>query len=327
MKIITLVPSKNEALIIDNVLAAVSQYSDHIIVADQMSSDGTRDICKRFDKVKLINNPNTGHSNRVRFLLLDAARQFDGNNLILFTDADEYFPPVLFNRLMPEIMKDLKPRDILAFLWIQLWKEKERYNWSAPWKNNFKHIGFVDDRKVDFDRDLFVVNDHLSRIPDIKKGRFKKIKGLPLIHLQWYFWELSQIKQAWYRCMELVKDRSMAKMINYGYRISLDNPHSDLRETNPSWIEGIDLPGNNIDMSLDWRYKEIISLFDKYGVEYFEPLQIWHVAELCDEFRKRTGRAPCPKVFSGVEHIMTSGSIFMKEQVAGRIKRRLGLIR
>jgi hypothetical protein len=36
----------------------------------------------------------------------------------------------------------------------------------------------------------------------------------------------------------------------------------------------------------------MLRLFDEKGIEFFEPLEIWHLQRLRHEFRRRTGRNP-----------------------------------
>ena len=43
-----------------------------------------------------------------------------------------------------------------------------------------------------------------------------------------------------------------------------------------------------------WHQRDILAWFDQHGIERFEPLEIWHVPALREEFRRRTGRRPRP---------------------------------
>lgn len=53
---IVLTPVFNEAWILPAFLIAMSLWADYIIIADQMSTDGSREIYKEFEKVIVINN-------------------------------------------------------------------------------------------------------------------------------------------------------------------------------------------------------------------------------------------------------------------------------
>jgi glycosyltransferase involved in cell wall biosynthesis len=90
MKIITLLPVKNEGWILRSTLRNMSDFSDHIVIADQKSTDDSLAIYQEFEKVQVIENKNTGHSNSVRWQLLDYARKTFGlGNIIVCVDADE----------------------------------------------------------------------------------------------------------------------------------------------------------------------------------------------------------------------------------------------
>lgn len=76
MKKIVLMPVKNEDWILEYSLSSASLWADHIIVADQNSTDATEELCARFEKVVYIKNTaislNMSHA---RELLLDKARE------------------------------------------------------------------------------------------------------------------------------------------------------------------------------------------------------------------------------------------------------------
>ena len=97
MKIIGLLPVRNEAWVLEHSLASLSGFCDVIIVSDQQSSDSSRDICRRFPKVVLLDPDAADMEARLpqkaRWRLLDAARSYEGDNVLWCTDADELTPP------------------------------------------------------------------------------------------------------------------------------------------------------------------------------------------------------------------------------------------
>jgi len=294
MKVIGLMPVRNESWILRITLEVLSEICDSIIVADQASDDDTREICKDFASVVLIHNKETGHSNKVRWQLLDAARSFDGNNLLLSIDADEIIPPSLFKESIARIKSQLVLGQGLEFLWVQLWKSPNYWrDDKSVWSNNWKTVAFLDDRKVDYDRDNVVINDHTSRVPRPANVGACRLDGVPLLHLQWAAWERAQLKQAWYRCAELLNGIN-PKAINDKYAITLDDPSARLSRVPSAWLEGIQVQSLKAQMSIrsSWHLNEIVHWFDQRGVEFFEPLEIWHVPQLREEFHRRTRRMP-----------------------------------
>ena len=65
-KIICLTPVLNEAWILDRFIRCASLWADHIIIADQGSTDGSREIAQRYDKVIFIDNKKTGDFNEMQ---------------------------------------------------------------------------------------------------------------------------------------------------------------------------------------------------------------------------------------------------------------------
>ena len=61
-----------------------------------------------------------------------------------------------------------------------------------------------------------------------------------------------------------------------------------------AWLADITLPPASADLEPSWQEQEILGWFDERGVEFFEPLEIWHVPSLRREFQRRTGRRPRP---------------------------------
>ena len=292
MKIIALIPIKNEDWILESSLTNISRWADHIIIADQMSTDHSREICKKFPKVTLIDNLNEGHSNKVRWQLLDEARKIEGNNLIVCIDADEILVPDTFAN--KEVFKKYALGQRFEIPWIQLWKSPSQYRTDSGWDELTKQFAFIDDRVMDYERSE-VINDHTARIPS---------SPLPLIHLdsallhlEYVPFKKSQIKQAWYRCSELIAGKRSARRINTTYAPTLDSTQVKTKEVPATWNKGITFPEGLAETTSTWHRETILKWFDQYGIEFFEPLDIWHIQEFNDEFLKRMNRLPKPKHF------------------------------
>lgn len=295
MKIITLIPIKNEDWILDYTLKNVSKFSDHIIVADQMSEDKSREICKKYNKVILLDNKEKFHSNKVRWQMLDAARNFDGQNFIFSIDADEFISPNIKDEII-KIEKTTKPSTTFSFRWLQVWKSLTNYRIDGVWKNSYKPITFWDDRKMNFIKKL-ILNDHTSRIPNDGKYLNMQIEKYPLLHLQFASSKRTRIRQAWYRCSEIILNKKSPKKINNFYREVLDESKIKVSPLQKEWLHDIEFPENMNNIYSEWRLTQIFKWFDEYGIEKFEPLEIWHIPELHNEFVKRMYREPKVQTF------------------------------
>ncbi|MEI8061987.1 MAG: glycosyltransferase [bacterium] len=297
MKTIVLIPTKNEEWILEDTLKNTSPYVDLIIIADQNSTDRTIEICSKFNNVQVIKNNEEGHSNKVRWLLLEEARKHGLANLIICIDADEMISPKGIEEMKNLILEGKASRgDVFKFKWIQLWKSNHEYRDDGVWKNNYKNIAFIDNPGLNEYHKEFILNDHTSRVPDTGIKNTISI-SYPLLHFHFVAWKRNQLKQAWYRCTELIAGKRNAKRINNTYRVTLMPENLKTYALNKEWTEGLTLPENLKDVSSDWHLKAVLGFFDKYGITFFEELQIWQVPELHDEFIQRVGREPVSKTY------------------------------
>jgi hypothetical protein len=280
-------------------LACLSGFCDVVIVSDQASTDGSREIYPRFPKVKMVDRiaftARTMAATR-RWHLLDAAREYDGKNLLWCIDADELVSPALMRAWLSAPATRLEPGTFLECGYYQLWNRHDTYrDDGSAYAPQLKMIGFVDDRIADFDRSPDVRVEHESRVPFVEGARSLAAPELPWLHLQWLLPEYNQIKQAWYRCRELLDDRQTAVAINESYAHTMLSGRPRTTPVARAWLEGLTFPDfDAVDRKGSWHLAEILQFFDRHGVERFEPLEIWNIPALEREFRARAGRRPHP---------------------------------
>jgi glycosyltransferase involved in cell wall biosynthesis len=290
VKLIALIPVRNEALLLPTTIRCLAQFCDHILIADQGSTDGSANIAAAFEKVQVILNPappGTGFVLR-RQILLDAFRDYEGENIALCLDADEFAPPAIFQRLKADAERFGRPGVSFAFWWVQLWRRLDQHrDDQSVWSNSWKPMAFWDDRKLAYANGSQV---HEVRVPE---AEVVKLHGFPILHLQWVYWERTQYKQAWYRMLEF-RDAGFqhAEAINQKYSITLGEEVVGVSKTPPEWLAGLDLPASLWHPLPNWHYDEIKKMFVTFGIERFEALQIWHIEKLRDDFRSTVGREP-----------------------------------
>ena len=292
-----MVPVRNEAWVLEHALSCLSAFCDVVIVSDQGSTDGSQDICRRFPKVVLIEAPPGADRlpQQARWRLLDAARNYDGNNFMWCTDADELVSPRLARAFIDESRAELTPPRAVSLRYIHLWKSLSRYrdDWSQ-YGPTWKVMAWMDDRRVDFPRDPGRPPLHEPRTPMDHDPNALRAANVPVLHLQFALWRRNQMKQAWYRAVEWLDGRTRVKDINEMYAITFEPLFARMTPLPQAWLEGVTLPSASVDDEPSWHDAEMLRLFDAKGIEFFEPLEIWHVPQLLKEFRARTGRDPRP---------------------------------
>jgi hypothetical protein len=322
MKVIALMPVRNEAWVLPHSLACLSAFCDVILVNDQESEDESRDICRRFPKVELLESGERLICEQARWQLLDAARDHDGCNLLWCTDADELMSPQAATRFVDAQRTELKPGTVVECLYYHLWHRTDRYRTEgANYAPYWKELARRDDRHMDFSR-IRRLPLHEPRVP--LDGAVDRLRAdVPVLHLQWLIAERNQMKQAWYRCRELLDGAKPAAAINEFYSVTLPDPAVRTADVPAAWVEGVTFPDLAIDREPTWQERDILGWFDTYTPAFFEPLEIWHIAKLRDQFRRRVDRSPQPDR-SYVPSWPTRAQRFGR-RVAGAARRRLPL--
>lgn len=149
--LIVLTPVRNEAWILHAFLKATSLWADYIIIADQMSTDGSRDIYSQYEKVIVVDNPREEmHQARTRRLLFDAAQKIEGNKILFALDADEFLSGDVINTQGWKIILNSEPGDVFSFRWMDLqpggstYTSFQPYYWAAHVNDDFLDGVFPD---------------------------------------------------------------------------------------------------------------------------------------------------------------------------------------
>jgi glycosyltransferase involved in cell wall biosynthesis len=295
MKIIALIPAKNEELLLPICLKSLQAVVDEVIVYDDHSTDNTVAIAKEYGAVVISENYTTDSGwpeYEIREHLLKEARSRDATH-ILSLDADEALTPN-FAKVARGHLTTLEPGDTLSLRWITLWKNESRERVDGVFKSLYKDFAFCDDY-ISHHQYAFL---GVGRVPKTTKGteHTVPIELGGILHFQYATWEKAQMKQAWYRCSELLKGEKSARRINNMYSISLDSVHVMTQELPLDWTLRL-TNVSEFNKKNSWHLETMSSWFDEYGLLFFEPLQIWHIPELHQLFLEKIGREPKVKVF------------------------------
>jgi glycosyltransferase involved in cell wall biosynthesis len=279
---------KNEAWILDRFLACASLWADHIVIADQGSTDGSRDIAKAHSKVILIENPANGLNEGVaRRILIDAARQFSGPRLMLALDADEVLTANVLRS--PEWVSVLAapPGTIIRFQWAILEPDMASY-WLSPMEVD---VGFMDDG-----REYSGAIIHQPRVPAHPAAPVLTLHEIKLMHYVGVDPARWGSKHRWYQCWERLNrpERGAIEIYRQYHRKDVVPPWA-IRPLPAQWLQGYIERG--IDMTSTWRDcvyhsdAQVLEWLLTYGPRRFRREDIWAVnwAEL---YRQIRGRDP-----------------------------------
>jgi hypothetical protein len=286
LKIIATLPVKNDFWFVEKSILTLAAWADHVFVADENSDDGSHELYKKLGYLKnvtfILNRPKVSFNTPdLRNYLLDLARSFDGNNMIFELHADEVMSAEI---LKPENKEKLLDRAIggNAFLlpWITMWDKPILYrNDASVWANNFCWFGYCDDRRVKFEGPVF----HGSRAPEKFLNNKVNVDWLSVLHYQFINKSNERSKQALYQIYERnhFPNKSI-EHINKIYAVAFDTRDIKLSQIDSvhihPWIsQGIPLLEEYTNESLNWRDLEALRNFKKYGIKYYERINIWYI--------------------------------------------------
>ncbi len=272
-QIIVLTPVNNEAWILETFLAATSLWADHIIVCDQMSDDGSRNIAQNFSKVTLIDNTSTGFNEPERQkLLLNEARKFPGKKLLFALDADEFLSGNAFESPQWQDMVTSPPGTVFGFELPLITPTFDKYWISSP--NTFFRLAYMDDGAAHTGKQI-----HSCRIPTPESAHVVTISDFCVMHYQFTDWDRMASKHRWYQCYERLHfpDKSpvdIFRTYNHMYQA-----HSrDMNEIPENWFlyyhaHDINVTSVRIDGTYRWD-EEVLKWIAEYGIDRFWDIDI-----------------------------------------------------
>ena len=276
MKIV-LTPVKNEEWILEKFLLATSLFADSIIIADQNSTDRSREICSKFPKVKLISNVNKEYNESERqVLLIETARaMFPNEERIFFAlDADEIISADSLTAKGWDIIADAPTGTVFRFekptLFFDISKTIRYYD---GWPLAFKDDGTLHEAQI----------IHSTRIPIPKNAPQILIKDIKFLHLCFVRQNIQFSKNRFYCAIENVNQvrslRNRQRMYNKYTPMDYAN-EGVLEATQERWFEYYDKSGIELrkfeQANYYWMDFEVLKMFNKYGTNRFFNDSIWH---------------------------------------------------
>jgi glycosyltransferase involved in cell wall biosynthesis len=275
-KIVVITPVKNEAWILDRFLAVTSQFADHIIIADQNSTDESKTICKQYPKVTIVENQSEQyHEGDRQILLIQKAREIVPNNkIILALDADEILAANATKTLGWQSMLKAQPGTVVCFEKLNLYSNPYqciRYDSLCP-------IGYVDDGAEHKPQPI-----HSIRVPTPDYAIKLHINDVKILHYAPTRLDMQRSKARLYSVIDRTlpggNKRFMSRRAYYGLQNCFAVYDGELEPSLPEWFIGWEELG--IDMytiptqTYYWQDFEVLKYFQKYGYHHFWLEDIW----------------------------------------------------
>jgi hypothetical protein len=273
--VVCLTPVKDERAVLPRFLDCAAMWADHIVVLDQCSTDGSREVAAAHPKVRLLLNddPTYDEAGRQRTLLA-AAREIPGRRVLVALDADEALSAnVLHSRAWRGALS-AEPGTVLRLRWASLLPGLQRA-WISP---DLIAFGLVDDG-----RDHRGPRIHSTRLPATAGQPFVALEDVRVLHYQFATRERNESKQRWYQCWERLHHPGKRPIQIYRQYHRLDAvPESEVEAVRPEWLRdyaeaGLDMTAVPPPASWYRWDEEVLDWVIEHGPSTFERLDIWEV--------------------------------------------------
>ncbi|MFD3002766.1 glycosyltransferase family 2 protein [Pontibacter toksunensis] len=274
-KIIVLTPVKNEAWILERFLQVCSFFADHIIIADQLSTDGSLEIYKKYSKVKVIKNEKRVYNeNERQLLLISTARRLYGlGNILLAIDADEILAA---NAMLTDDWQKMIEAPLGTVLYFEKPTFYKSTNTVIRYDGNGWPLGYVDDGAEHKPSPI-----HSTRIPTPSYAAKFYLKEIKFLHYALARLDAQFSKMRLYSMIENINCSKSLRVRRRDYNSKNDfKTEGDRHEISDSkWFAGWERRGVNMHTisgsDLYWYDVEALEMFKTYGVRRFYQDDIW----------------------------------------------------
>ena len=286
---------KNESSNLFNCLKSISGVVDSVLGYDDSSLDDSSSIFQSMGGtligadlgLRFVN----GQEREIRSALLLEGRKIEGTHF-LFIDADEVFSDTLrihFGRYCAM----LSPGQKLNINWVNLaLNGLSYYPVGGEFQPIQKDFVVMDTEGLGYSESSPPML-HFGRTPNsyalVEPITLPPVHGA-VLHSQHLDRDLYALKQAKYKCIELVISRISPYQINENTRFTLSDFSAVIPVPDEYRCEQFAFAANQ--MALNETLLEIFGFFKEFGILYFEKLEIWHIGLLKEQFLNLTGRMP-----------------------------------
>ena len=275
-QLIVVTPVRNEAWVLEAFLTHCSSWADRIIIADQHSTDGSREIAMRFPKVTLIDNPTDEWvENICRARLMEEAQRVPGDKIIFGLDADEFLSDGFEKTAGWKHILESTPNEVFCFRWLNLYGDMQHgqvegsgAEWAAHYSDGIDIA--AEYRRIEHNA------VHCQRVPCLEEEhcRYTMIEDIRFVHLASLNRHRVRNKMDFYQVVNIDKNPRKSKPVSM-YR----SYTSTINATAPALLAPVRLTAAGRDLTPLLRTAD-------HGQHYIDEMEAIMRREGCRKFRR-----------------------------------------
>jgi len=285
MKLIGILPARNEDWILGFSVRSALMWMDELIVMNHASTDQTAEILRKIQAeaghcLTVLNQPAPEWMQyEYRQEMFGLARE-RGATHIAFLDADE----ALTANLLPEIrayVEALNPGECLTLPVPCMWRSPLKYRVGEfRYAHDKLTVAFADAPEILWKAENGYQHDHRQPF-GITRYVHVPVESGGVMHFQWADWRRAKAKHALYQMNHMIRwpERQTAQQISKLHAGVIDETNLELATAPAKWFQGYEhlLPYLKTN-TVPWQETECKRLWELYGPEKFEGLNLFGVA-------------------------------------------------
>lgn len=279
--LICMTATRNYGWVTSVFLKANSLWADYIIIADQHSTDGTREMSLKYSNVILLDNDDIEYSETKRSeLLISRARQIEGDKILFFLAIDEILSANFRETLDWQKILQSKKGDVFFFYWANLCSDTQNYWSSKDSKNNPFYMArmFHDDDITPYDNEGLDMHTHCIPYPKDEANHVFFVNDFRILHFGDFNENWNKAKQRFYQFVDFDKNNRNITTLSRMY-----NRWDGKIQTNElpqHWIYNKEKHGFNLFEEVNTKEQPfldqyVLSFIKENGIQRYSNLDVW----------------------------------------------------
>lgn len=264
-----------------------TRWADYIVIVDQMSTDGTREMCAEYKNVFLVDDPDMSYkeNTRAKMGFMKGRELAAGRDAIYFAlDIDEVMPANWQNTEDGKKILNSKIGDMFQLEWANIMPDGKTYT-IGEWQYKVFHDNGMDWQNA-------AIQMHTPLLPytnwDIEPT---KVNDFPLIHFGEYNMCWNQYKIIYYQFLDIQQKRSKSPINTYRTYHTTSQAIKEKLPIDTAWLySDVNIIGLVDIVSTPIFIQYIKEILSKEGAKKYESIDVWSV-ELCRELDIRDPRS------------------------------------
>ena len=279
--LICMTATRNYGWVMSAFLKANSIWADYIIIADQHSTDGSRALALEYPKVILLDNDSLNYSETERSeMLINRARQIEGDKILFFLAIDEVLAANFQNTLDWQKILNSKKGDVFFFYWANICPDSRNY-WISKTSEGqvfFMARMFHDDGVTPYNNEGIDMHTHCIPYPKDDRNRVFYVNDFKILHFGDFNKKWTIAKQRFYQFVDF--DKNNRNIISLSRMYKRWEGKQQFTQIPKDWIYTNKSHGFDLFSEVDTKGQPFFDLYvlnfiEENGIEHYKKLNVW----------------------------------------------------